>query len=377
MNRTIAETKFTTLFSEQDPLVLGNGKKLNTIQVAYQSYGELNNAKDNVILVNHALTGNSHAAGIINSKEIKNCLHEKHLTNFNKMFEGKEGWWSPLIGSDKVLDTGKYFVICSNVLGSCYGTSGPTNINEENNQQFNMNFPNVSVRDMVKVQKKLFDKLGINKIKLAIGGSLGGMQVLEWALMYQDMIEKIMPIATSAAHSPWAIGLNEASYNAIINDPKWENGNYKAQPENGIKLARKIAMISYRSYSSFNEKFKRNIASSNNGINIYEIESYLDYQGEKLVKRFDANTYLFLSKAMDMHDVGIGRGGIEKALQSIKCKTNCVGISSDILYPVDEQKQIASMIPNAAYSEIESIHGHDAFLIEFEQLDKIIRNFLS
>jgi homoserine O-acetyltransferase len=218
------------------------------------------------------------------------------------------------------------------------------------------------------------DYLEVDKIQLAVGGSLGGMQVLEWALMHGDMIERIMPIATSAGHSPWAIGFNEASRNAIKNDPSWKNGNYTDQPNAGISLARKIAMLTYRSYTSFQGKFER---LRNDDSNKFEVESYLDYQGFKLSKRFDANSYLYLSEAMDNHDIGKDRGGIESALRSIKCKTNCIGISSDILYPLEEQKEIANSIPNAVYSEINSIHGHDAFLIEFDQLDKIIREFLS
>lgn len=373
MSNLLAETKFINLFSDKEPLLLDSGENLEKITVAYQTFGELNSIKDNVIMVNHALTGNAHIAGIIDSNEINNNMFEKHLTNYNKMFEGKEGWWSPLIGPGKAIDTDKYFVISSNVLGSCYGTSGPVSLNPINNSEYRMRFPKVTVRDMVKVQKKLFDALGISKIKMAVGGSLGGMQIIEWAIMYRDMIESIMPIGSSVGHSPWAIGLNEASRNAIKNDPLWKDGNYDEQPEAGFSLARKIAMLSYRSYESFNKKFGREKVDNNN---LFEVESYLNYQGEKISKRFDANAYLYLSEAMDAHDVGLDRGGIKNALQSIKCKTECVGINSDLLYPIEEQKQITSMIPNATYSEINSIHGHDAFLIEFDQLDKIIRNFL-
>ncbi len=221
MSYIIAETKFAELFSDNEPLELDCGETLPKVKVAYQTFGELDSAKDNVIMVNHALTGNAHIAGIINSTEINKCLHEKYLTSYNRMYEGKEGWWSPLIGPGKALDTEKYLVISSNVLGSCYGTSGPVSFNPNSNSEYRLDFPKVNVRDMVKVQKKLFDKLGINKIKLGVGGSLGGMQVFEWALMYGDLVESIMPIGASAGHSPWAIGLNEASRNAIKNDPIW------------------------------------------------------------------------------------------------------------------------------------------------------------
>lgn len=370
MNNLIAKTEFIKLF-EEEPLKLQLGGSLQSIRVAYQTYGSLNSNADNVIMVNHALTGNAHAAGIIDESEIENSKDETFLTKYNNMFVGKEGWWDALIGSGKAIDTDKYFVICSNVLGSCYGTSGPNSTNPNNNLIYNLSLPKITVRDMVNVQKKLFDHLGINKIKLAIGGSLGGMQVLEWAIMFPQMLQSIMPIATSVGHSAWAIGLNEASRNAIINDPNWQNGNYEEQPYHGFSLARKIAMLTYRSFDSFNNKFGR--AKSNNN---FEVENYLNYQGDKIVNRFDANSYLYLSEAMDLHDVGVDRGGIESALKSIKCKTELVGITSDILYPKEEQIKIAELIQNASYSEIDSIHGHDAFLIEFDQMDQIIRNFL-
>lgn len=373
MSSIFAETKFKDLFSERAPLELECGKTLSDVRVSYQSFGELNSSKDNVIMVNHALTGNAHIAGIVNSDEIANSRSDKFLESYNIMYEGKEGWWSPLIGPGEALDTDKYFVICSNVIGSCYGTSGPATKNIKSGTEYRLEFPKVSVRDMVKVQKALFDEIGIKKIELAIGGSLGGMQIFEWAIMYGDMINKIMPIGASVGHSPWAIGLNEASRNAIMNDPIWDNGNYTDQPELGFSLARKIAMLTYRSYDSFNQKFGRDKNSEGQ----FEVESYLDYQGGKISKRFDANSYIYLSEAMDNHDVGLGRKSIEDALKKIKCKTEIVGISSDILYPIDEQKKIVEAIPNATYSEIESIHGHDAFLIEFEQVDRIIRNFLN
>ncbi|MEE9430902.1 MAG: homoserine O-acetyltransferase [Melioribacteraceae bacterium] len=369
-----SKTNFQTFFQNGDPLELECGERLSDITVAFQTYGKLNDCGDNVILITHALTGNAHVTGVIGEEEIENTKQIPQLSNYNKMYLGKEGWWSPIVGSSLAIDTDKYFVVCPNVLGSCYGTTGPTSINKKTNKLYNISFPEVTIRDMVKVQKILLDSLGVKKIKLAIGGSLGGMQVLEWAIMYGKMIESILPLGTSSAHSPWAIGLNEASRNAIMLDPIWGNGNYKEQPESGISLARKIAMISYRSYDSFNKKFGRKISERRND---FEIENYLNYQGEKLTKRFDANSYLSLSKAMDLHDVGKRRGGVKKILSKIKCKTTCVGISSDVLYPPNEQKEIAKNIPNANYVEINSPHGHDAFLIEFEQLGEIIKNFIS
>jgi homoserine O-acetyltransferase len=202
------------------------------------------------------------------------------------------------------------------------------------------------------------------------------MQVLEWALMYPDFLQSIIPIATSAAHSAWAMSLNKAAKEAIISDPNWNGGNYKEQPAAGLSLARQIAMISYRAFPSFNQKFGRKIQNGIEDRKQFQIESYLDYQGEKLIKRFDANTYLYLANAMDMHDVGKDRGTIEEVLGSITIPSMCVGIDSDVLYPAEEQKDIAEKLSNSIYKEISSPHGHDAFLIEFDQLEAIIKPFI-
>ena len=223
--------------------------------------------------------------------------------------------------------------------------------------------------------------MNVKKLATITGESLGGMQVLEWAVMYPEIVNSIIPIATSAQHSPWAISLNETSRHAIKNDPKWMNGNYKSQPYDGFSLARKIAMISYRSMESFEQKFsrerKKDSSSKLDTENIFQIESYLNHHGDKLNQRFDANTYIYLSHAMDLHDVALNRSNLVEVLGSIKVPTLSVGISSDILYPAEEQKNIASLIPNAEYAEIDSIRGHDGFLIEFDQMTNIIGRFLS
>lgn len=366
-------TKQVILFSENNTLQLDCGEKLTLVEVAYETYGKLNSEGTNAILVCHALTGSAHAADLYNDDI--NSMSTNHLP----------GWWNSAIGRDKALDPDKHFIISSNILGSCYGTTGPTSLNPINGKRFNMNFPQITVRDMVRVQRKLIEHLGVNQLLTVVGGSLGGMQVLEWAIMYPEMVKSIIPIATSAKHSAWGIGLNEAARLSIMNDPAWNGGNYEEQPIKGLALARAIAMISYRSQPSFEKRFGREMVNQikkqisekllESPIN-YQVEHYLRYQGQKLVDRFDANTYIYLSRAMDIHDVSADRGPVKEVLGNIKVKSLSIGISSDILYPADEQVEIANAIPKAWYAEINSVHGHDAFLIEYEQLNRIIKDFL-
>ena len=367
-------TMFAEFFSENSPFVLENTQKLINVHVAYQTYGKLNEEGTNAILICHALTGNSHVAGVLSIEESDSNSSPDLLKKYSRLFKGKPGWWDPLIGPDKVFDTNKYFIICSNILGSCYGTIGPVSINPQTSRPYQASFSSVTVRDMIKVQKELIDYLGVNKLKTVTGGSLGGMQALEWGVMYPEIVESVIPIGASAKHSAWAIGLGELGRMAIKNDPDWANGYYENQPVRGLSLARQIAMVSYRSFQSFESKFGRDKESNNEN---YKVISYLSYQGHKLVDRFDANTYLLLANAMDHHDIGFNRDKVENVLGAIRVKTLAIGISSDILYPTAEQKFLVRHIPEAKYAEIDSPHGHDAFLIEFDQLDKILREFLN
>ncbi len=363
------------LYRMSASLPLENGLILDKPQTVYETYGSLNPDKSNVILICHALTGSAHTAGeAVFPDEIVRAT-----PLFEKLSREFSGWRNELIGPGKLFDTNKYYIVSSNILGSCYGATGPSGQDSQNNPH-RMKFPQITVRDMVNFQKKLIDFLGIKKIKTAIGGSLGGMQVLEWALLFPDMIDSIIPIATAARHSDWCIGINHLQRQSIMNDPHWDKGNYSEQPKNGLSLARQIAMVSYRTDRSFNTRFKHEHKNPDDSVysadNLYQVESYLNYQGKKLVDRFDANSYIYLSRALDLHDIARNRGSIQEVLSSIKQKSLCIGIDSDILYPAHEQRDIASIIPNALYKEIKSPDGHDAFLIEYDQLNTIIKPFL-
>lgn len=346
---------------------LESGFKLNNLVIAYETYGRLSSEADNVILICHALTGDAFAAG--------------------KDENGVVGWWDDMIGPGKTFDTDKYFVICSNVLGGCQGTTGPASINPETGKPWAMTFPVITIKDMVKAQRMLVDYLGITKIKIVAGGSMGGMQVLEWAVMYPELVENIIPIATSCRLSAQGIAYNEVGRKAIMQDPEWHQGDYYPGigPVNGFSLARMIATITYKSDESLTLRFGRNMATAPEKMfsldSYYEIESYLRYQGQKITKRFDANSYLYLIKSMDLHDITRGIGSLEQALGRFNGKTFVIGINSDFLYPTYEQRQLVTIMhrmgKEVSYYEIDSPYGHDAFLIEFEQMTKGLKEFIN
>ena len=351
-----------------DPLRLQYGGVLERVAVAFETYGELNSAGDNAVLVCHALTGSAHAAGRNDREEVP-------------------GWWDPLIGPGKAIDTKRFFVVCSNVLGGCYGTTGPSSIDPATGHAYRTAFPRYTIRDMVKVQKLLMDKLGVRSLRAVIGGSMGGMQVLEWGASYPELVRAIAPIAIGPFHSAWAIGLNEVARRAITSDPAWQEGAYPLdhQPETGLGLARAIAMLTYRSFDSYEQKFgrERPLAGSatrdvRGGLDAsFEIAGYLRYQGVKLVKRFDANTYLYLTMAMDDYDLSEGRGSVASVLEKMTMPALVMGIDSDVLYPEPEAKALVERLPNSRYARIQSPHGHDAFLIEFPQVAARLREFLT
>ncbi len=336
----------TQFYRLSQPFPLESGEVLQEVQVAYRIWGRLNAARDNAVLVCHAFTG----------------------------WADLETWWKPLLGVHQALDPNQDFIVCSNILGSCYGTTGPTSTNPATGKPYSATFPQITVRDMVHLQAQLITHLGIESIKLVIGGSLGGMQVLEWAVSYPERVRSLAVIAASGRHSAWCIGWSEAQRQAIYTDPNWQAGNYApdCQPLQGLAVARMIAMSTYRSWDSFTHRFGRQPATVSDQ---FAIASYLKHQGQKLIKRFDANTYITLSYAMDRHD--ITRPGLtyESVLQSIQQPTLIVSIPSDILYPPVEQQELARLIPHSTFSRLNSPHGHDAFLIDMTALNQIVLQF--
>lgn len=333
-------------FHDGSEFMLDCGRRLSPLTVAYETWGTLGPDRSNAILVCHALTGSSHAGGT-------------------------GGWWSGLIGPGKALDTTRYFVVCPNILGSCYGTTGPASVDPLTGNRYGAAFPPITVRDMVRAQKGLLDALGIRSLATVIGSSLGGMQVLEWLALYPACCRSAVPISTAAVQPAWCIAFNTAARGAITTDPSWNHGDYAAQPR-GLALARMIGMISYRSAEEFEARFGRDRHA---GSGLFAVESYLLHQGRKLVDRFDANSYLCLTRAMDRHDLFSGRRG--PLQDTARCRVLSIGVSSDVRYPTACQKEIAGILPGAEYAEIESIHGHDAFLIEYPQLNRLVGDFLA
>ncbi|MEJ5284765.1 MAG: homoserine O-acetyltransferase [Brevinematales bacterium] len=367
----IVETKYVNFATnEKDYIKLDSGKKFGPITVAYETYGELNSDKSNAILVCHALSGNAHAAG------------------FHKSMGHKPGWWDDVIGPGKAIDTDKYFVICSNVIGGCAGTTGPSSINPETGKPYGANFPVITIGDMVKVQKLLIDYLGIEKLLAVIGGSMGGMQALEWALRYPDNVLSSIVIAATARLSPQSIAFNAVGRNAIIRDENWNGGDYygKVPPSVGLSIARMIGHITYLSDESMHKKFGRRLQTRNEfGFDFskeFQVESYLDYQGNKFVEIFDANSYLYVTKAMDYFDVAAmyGKGSLEEAMKLVKSRILVISFTSDWLFPPYQSQEIVNALlkqkKDVSYYNIESSYGHDAFLLEIDLEEKIISSFV-
>lgn len=362
----IVEKKY---FEINEEVTLECGKKLKKTTLAYETYGELNKNKSNAILIFHALSGDSHVAGYY-SKDDK-----------------KPGWWDSLIGPKKSVDTNKYFVICSNVLGGCKGSTGPSSINPETGKEYGTDFPVITIKDMISVQKKLIDSFGIKKLFAVLGGSMGGMQVLEWVSTFPKSTKLAIPIATAAEQSAQNIGFHEVGRQAIVTDPEWRNGFYygKSVPKSGLSVARMIGHITYLSEEAMKKKFGRKLRSKENvdfTFNVeFEIESYLRYQGESFVKRFDANSYLYITKAIDYFDLtNNGKNSLEKVFENIDAKFLVISYKSDWLYsPLESKKIVQALQRNwkeVISIEIDSEYGHDAFLLKNKQQESVIKNFL-
>jgi homoserine O-acetyltransferase len=331
-------------FTYQQPFTLESGTVLPAYHLGYTTHGALNESRDNVIWVFHALTANSDPAE----------------------------WWPGLVGKDKLFDPEKYFIVCVNMPGSCYGSIGPLEIDPSSGEPYYQHFPWFTTRDMIRAYQPLRRFLGIEKIFIGIGGSMGGQQLLEWAIEEPELFEYIFPIATNAQHSAWGIAFNASQRFCIEADPSWLSKSQAAGIA-GMKLARSIALISYRHYDTYREGQSE---VGNDKLTDFKSESYQQYQGEKLAKRFNAFSYYFLSRAMDAHNLGRQRTGISEALQQIKARTLVTGIETDILFPLQEQQYLAQQIPGAAFNVIHSPYGHDGFLLEFEQIANSINEFL-
>ena len=364
----IVETQYFT-FAEQEPMPLDSGESLGPITLAYETYGRLNEERSNAILILHALSGDAHAAGFHSSEE----------TN--------PGWWGDCIGPGKAFDTDKYFVICSNILGGCKGSTGPGSTDPRTGKPYGLNFPVITIGDMVRSQQHLIDFLGIERLLAVAGGSMGGMQALQWAASYPQRVRAVLPIATTARHSPMLIAFSEVGRQAIYADPNWNGGDYYdgPRPNTGLALARMIGHITYLSEESMHHKFGRRLKGREHfGYDFdtdFEIEGYLRYRGSRFTERFDANSYLYITKAMDYFDLCNGYGNLAAAFaHSDRITYLVVSFTSDWLYPTYHSKELVSALTavgaDVTYCNLQSSWGHDAFLLEVETMTGLISTFL-
>jgi homoserine O-acetyltransferase len=351
-----------------DSIALDSGATIAPVDVAYETYGALNDSKSNAILVLHAFSGDAHAAGI--SPE-----------------SGKPGWWDNMIGPGKAFDTNQYFVICSNVLGGCRGTTGPASVDPATGCPYAMTFPVITIGDMVRLQKMLIDWFGIPRLLSVTGGSMGGMQALEWAVAYPDRVVSAIPVASTTRHSAQQIAFNEVGRQAIMADPDWNEGNYygKQPPGRGLSVARMVGHITYMSDDSMREKFGRRLRGKENfsfGFDVdFEVEGYLRYRGSQFVNRFDANSYLYITKAMDYFDLTNGQTTLAAALEPAQARFLVISFSSDWLYPSYQSQEMVRALRgrnrDVAYVELQSNYGHDSFLVDVAEQTGLVRGFLA
>ncbi|MBO6102564.1 MAG: homoserine O-acetyltransferase [Opitutales bacterium] len=355
-------------FHSSEPLDFALGGRLESFDIRYETYGRLNADASNAILVCHALTGDHHCAGVYSIND------------------RKEGWWNNIIGPNKPLDTNKYFIVCSNCIGGCMGSTGPSSLNPATGRPYNLSFPALTVKDMVAAQARLLDHLGIKTLALAIGGSMGGMQVLQWAVDYPERVRKAIALATTSRENAQSIAFNCVGRTSIMRDPLWNNGNYSADtpPRFGLGIARMMAHITYLSEKGMEEKFGRQLRQGSDSKfafdSGFEVENYLRYQGSSFVNRFDANSYLYITRALDLYDLRAPDGTLETSLKKVKARVMAVGFTSDWLYPPEQNLEIVQALlrcgKDATYAEIESDLGHDSFLIESPKLYELIEYFL-
>lgn len=364
-HKWIVKPQFFEFAFPPNELTLECGRKLGPIRIAYETYGTLNEKRNNAVLVCHAFSGNAHVAG------------------YHSPDDKQPGWWDSMVGPGKGIDTDRYFVICSNVLGGCSGSTGPSSINPKTGKPYGLDFPIVTIRDMVEAQRHLVDFLGIPKLLSVVGGSMGGMQVLQWVASYPDRVRSAIPIATTLKHSPQQIAFDEVGRQAVMADPNWRMGDYYGHkpPERGLALARMIGHITYMSDRSMEEKFSRRLKENKYSFSFgtdFEVEGYLKYRGDNFVKRFDANSYLYITKAMDYFDLS-GDKLFPHGL-TVKTRFLVIAFKSDWLYPAYQSHEIVRLLKmrgvDATYCEINSTYGHDAFLLEIEEESHLIRHFL-
>ena len=353
-------------FDDSTPFLLERGGKLPEIKIRYETYGRLAPEKDNAILVCHALTGDHHCAGV------------------RSVDDQKPGWWNQVIGPGKAIDTTKLFVICSNCLGACQGSTGPTSVNPATGKPYGITFPELTIADMVSAQRRLVEHLGIDRLYAVIGGSMGGMQALQWAVSYSEVVERALIIAATASHNAQTIAFNEVGRAAIQGDVKWNEGDYPPDggPEVGLAIARMMAHITYLSGKGMERKFGRSRREgTGDRFEVeFEVESYLRHQGKTFVNRFDANTYLNLTKALDRFDLHDEHGCLDSKLSDIQGRTLAVGFTSDWLYTPKQNREIVEALQrlgkDASYAEIDHDYGHDSFLLKSEKFHRLIRVFL-
>ena len=365
------EKRTFTFADPPDEMVLESGAKLGPVTIAYETCGELNREKSNAVLICHALSGDAHVAG----------YYDKN--------DPKPGWWDIMVGPGKGIDTNRYFVICSNILGSCIGSTGPCSYNPETIEPYALDFPVVTIGDMVSAQKALIDHLGVPILHAVIGGSIGGMQVLEWCVRYPEMVKSAIPLATTTRHSALAIAFNEVARQAIMADPNWNNGKYYdgRKPDLGLAVARMIGHITYLSDDSMRLKFGRRLQDKSDFSfkfdADFQVESYLRHQGKKFVERFDANSFLYITKAADYFDLGreYGDGSDVDAFSNTKAKFLAISFTSDWLYPTYQSREIVTALKknslDVSFCEIEARWGHDAFLLPNESMTSVIKGFLA